>query len=419
MNVLAYRLLIIVLSPVLLAHIIWLAVKNKHSRYFCQRLGFNYSALPRHGLWFHCASVGEVITLLPLVKILHEKDKQLKIIITTNTITGGKIVSQQNLDYLFHSYLPFDWSHSVKRFLSTVQPYALYVMETEIWPNLFRLCQRKNIPVRLINARLSSRTTSANRWVKSLLKTSLDKTDAIYARTEKDAAAYAQLTGSNNRIQTIGNLKFTTAIRQNQASSDSMPVINRPYVLFASTHQDEEKQVYDIWKKLQRDELLVIAPRHPERRTTIINQLDCKDIAVRSQHHDICEQTKIFLLDTVGELTALFNNANFVIMGGSFVPVGGHNILEPASYNKAIITGPYMENFKDELKLMLENKAIIQIAAGGQVYEELGNQILRLLDDRDYRADLEKNTASLKHNVENILKDYSELILSEKEKEHQ
>ncbi|MCK4674283.1 MAG: hypothetical protein KAT61_00080 [Gammaproteobacteria bacterium] len=123
-----YRFITIILSPVILGHILWLSFRNKQSRYLWQRLGFNYSNLPKNSLWFHCASVGEVNTLLPLLKNLHKKNSQLKMVITSNTITGGKIVKQQKLDYLFHSYLPFDWPYAVKRFLSAVKPISLYVM---------------------------------------------------------------------------------------------------------------------------------------------------------------------------------------------------------------------------------------------------------------------------------------------------
>ncbi|MBE9560296.1 MAG: 3-deoxy-D-manno-octulosonic acid transferase, partial [Proteobacteria bacterium] len=151
-----YRLLILIFSPIILGHITWKAVSNKQSRYFWQRLGFNYSDLPENCTWFHCASVGEVNTLLPLLKNLHTKNDRLNFIITTNTITGGKIIRQQKQDYLIHCYLPFDWTFSVNRFISKTNPATLYVMETEIWPNLFTSCHNRGVAIHIINARLSS-----------------------------------------------------------------------------------------------------------------------------------------------------------------------------------------------------------------------------------------------------------------------
>lgn len=411
MHHLFYRLLVIILSPIILGHVIWLAIKNKQSRYFWQRLGFDYSALPTGCLWFHCASVGEVNTLLPLLRNLHTKNQQLKFIITTNTITGAKIVRQQNLDYLFHSYLPFDWRYSVKGFLSKVKPTTMYVMETEIWPNLFTLCHKRNIPVYIINARLSTKTTSANTWIKDLLKFSLSDVYGIYARSEKDAEAYKQLGSDTHKVHTTGNLKLCTAIHSAANDNARIDFKNREYVLVASTHQDEEKQIYTLWKALNRNELLVIAPRHPERSSSIIKQLDCQNIAIRSKNETITQQTEVFLLDTVGELRDLFSAAKLVIMGGSFVSVGGHNIMEPASYNRAIITGPQMKNFAEELALMLDNEAIIQITSVAQPYGQLKQQLVRLLDDQQARQELESNTAKISHDAEKVLSDYTDIII--------
>lgn len=404
-----YRLLLVILFPVILLYILWLSITNKQSRYFWQRLGFNYSRLPENCLWFHCASVGEVNTLLPLLKNLHATNNSLIFLITTNTITGGKIVQQQKLDYLYHSYLPVDWRFSIKRFIRTLNPTALFVLETEIWPNLFSLCFKHGTGIHIINARLSSKTTTARPWVKALLKTALSKVDTIAARTQQDAESYERLGADNNKITVLGNLKFTTALATARPVDDKSFALDRGFVLVASTHDDEELQIYTAWKKLQRRELLIIAPRHPQRAAAIIKRLNCDQLAIRSKNQPITGETAVYLLDTVGELKNYFKNAKLVIMGGSFTPVGGHNILEPASYNRAIITGPYMENFRQELELMLEQQAIIQLAS----IDELAEQLDRLLGDEQYRESLQTNTARLTHNVEEILQNYTRLILGE------
>ncbi len=408
---LLYRFLTIILSPVIFGHIVWLSIKNKQSRYFWQRLGFNYSHLPTNGLWFHCASVGEVNTVLPLIKNIHKKNNQLKILITTNTITGAQIVSQQNFDYLFHSYLPFDWVNSINRFLKKTKPASVYIMETEIWPNLFSVCQKKAIAVYIINARLSKKTISANVCIKKILEISLSKVTAIYSRSKKDAASYVLLGANKKKVTTVGNLKFTTVLTHQQSSTNSAIPEHRKYVLVASTHKNEERQIYGTWKKLRRNELLVIAPRHPERSASIVKQLDTNAIAIRSKNQSISETTEIFLLDTVGELKHYFDRAKVVVMGGSFTPIGGHNILEPASHNCAIITGPYMDNFKEELSLLLDNKAIIHINSKLQAYPQLHEQLIKLLDDENYRTTLQNNTKKLSHDVKNILGDYTDLIV--------
>jgi len=403
---LIYRLLIIIFSPIFMGHIIWKAISNKQGRYFWQRFGFNYSKLPEKCIWFHCASVGEVNTLLPLLKTLHTKDERLDFIITTNTVTGARIVKQQKLGYLHHSYLPFDWRFSVNRFLSKTKPSALYVVETEIWPNLFAACRNRVVDIHIINARLSSKTTTANKWVLSLLRSSLSCVTLIAARSEQDARAYETLGADKKIIHTTGNLKFTTAIKNIAAEEDQFS-IDRGYVLVASTHDDEEAQIYNAWKKLDRDELLIIAPRHPERGAAITRKLDSERIAIRSKGQAITDESEIYLLDTVGELRSYFANAKLVIMGGSFVPVGGHNILEPASYNSAIITGPHMENFTLELELMLEKDAIVQLDS----IDELQQQLSTLFDNEERLDALRNNTALISHDVEKILEDYSKLIL--------
>jgi len=403
---LLYRSLTILLSPVIVGHILWLAVKHKQSRYFWQRLGFNYTKLPTNCLWFHCASVGEVNTLLPLIKGIHEKNNTLKIIITTNTITGALIVHQQKLDYLFHSYLPFDWKNSINRFLTAVKPVSIYIMETEIWPNLFNACFDNHTPVTIINARLSSKTTTAHPWVKSLLKESLSKVDAIYTRTDNDNAAYLKLGANDNKVTTVGNLKLTTALGNKQNTKEST-LIHRDYILLASTHNTEELQIYNVWKALNRSELLIIAPRHPERSGSIVRQLNCDDIAIRSKNDAITKQTKVYLLDTVGELKNYFSDAQLVIMGGSFEPIGGHNILEPASFNSAIITGPHMENFLEELALLLTSKAIIQVAT----MSELSTTLLNLLENKKQKTTLINNTKKISHQAQDVLDNYIKLIV--------
>ena len=207
-------------------------------------------------------------------------------------------------------------------------------------------------------------------------------------------------------ISTVGNLKLTTALKTEQNRNDNAFSIEQEYVLIASTHEDEEKHIYDIWKKMRRDELLIIAPRHPERGPAVTRNLASDNIAIRSKDQSITDETEIFLLDTVGELRNYFANAKLVIMGGSFVPVGGHNILEPASYGVAVITGPYMENFKEELSLMKNNDAIIQVDS----YQSLEKELAMLLDDENRRSSLQENTKALAHNAEEILERYSALI---------
>lgn len=403
---LRYRLLLFAVFPFLLIFLIWYAIRHKQSNFFWQRISCNLNHLPKKSLWIHCASVGEVVTTLPLIKEIFQQHPDLKIIVTTATVTGAKIIRQQALDNLFHCYQPFDWQFAINRFLKQLQPRALLVVETEIWPNLFRQCHKKNCPITIINARLSTKTTTANTWIKSLLKTSLQYTNKIYTRSEIDKQAYLGLGANTKKIQVIGNLKYS----KKPLNPNKQRPFQREFILLASTHDDEETQIAQRWKKLNRNELLLIAPRHPQRCPTIIRVLQQQwpqlKLAIHSQHHKVTDDTNIYLLDTVGELMAFFPHAKLVIMGGSFVDIGGHNILEPAQFGRAIICGPYMRNFQDEVDLLLNKKALLQVDS----FEKLEECLQDLLSDKNRIKTLEKNASKISEAFEHIVMDYARIV---------
>jgi len=405
-----YRLLNLLLLPLTLSYIGWKAIRHKQLRYLQQRLGVGLSEIPQHCLWIHCASVGEVNTALPLIDELHRRNPGQNFLITTNTPTGADIVRRRKQSYLFHAYLPFDWLLSVTLFVSRVKPFALYVLETELWPNLFGVCHRNHIPVSIINGRLSPKTTSTYKWIRNILGQVLRLTDHIYARSEADREAFIQLGAVASNVTTIGNLKYSPPSIQ---TSDRPPV-SRKYVIVASTHDDEEKQILQCWLKLKRNELLVIAPRHPERREEILRQLTSltDSIAVRSRNDAVNETTTVYLLDTVGELNNWFGDATLVIMGGSFIARGGHNLLEPAHFGKAVIFGPSMENFREEAQLMLGKHAAVQVAS----VDELCKQLQRFLSSPELLRSLENNVAEATAGFRNIVTDYADIIVPTPEK---
>ncbi|MDH5387070.1 MAG: hypothetical protein OEY06_01325 [Gammaproteobacteria bacterium] len=403
-----YRLLIVVFSPLILAHLIWKSFRLGQPRFLLQRLGFKLKNIPQGCLWFHCASVGETNTILPLLHELHKRHPDLSFLITTNTTTGAEIVARQNLPWLYHAFLPMDWRLTTLSFIHQLKPKALYLVETELWPNLIMLCNDKNIPVNIINARLSNKTSGSNNWVRSVYKRVLSRVTHIYVRSKADQNNYLTLGASQNQVSILGNLKF---IPPTSINSESQNITQRDYVLVASSHNDEEYQITKAWNKLNRNELLVIAPRHPERRDTIIKQLkqtglNSDTIALRSKNDSINQQTRIYLLDTIGELTQWFTDAKIIIMAGSFIHRGGHNILEPAHFGKAIIFGPYMESFVDESELLTAKGAALQV----QSFEELGNTIAVLLDNKATRVELEDNLIKTLQPFAGIVNDYADAI---------
>ncbi len=409
---LAYRLLIIFLSPVILLYFLWGSLRNQQPRYFWQRTGLSFNKLPSNALWIHCASVGEVITVMPLVNtIIQNRSARnqlaLPIIITTNTVTGAKIVRQQQLENLHHTYLPFDWGFAVKAFLHQLKPVALFVVETEIWPNLFYYCHKNQCPVTLINARLSIKTTQARPWIKAIIKTTLQYADAIYTRSEMDLSAFKEIGADKYKLHFGGNLKFC---KKPEPARENIIKIHRDYMLAASTHHNEELQISERWFKLNRSELLFLAPRHPERCSAITRQLKQLNpqlnIAVHSQHHGVDKNTDVYILDTVGELIHYFAEAKLVIMGGSFVPIGGHNILEPAQFGCAIICGPYMNNFSDEKELLLAKNALLQLSS----MDELESTLKQLLADDQRRSQLAENAKRVSQGFNHIVTTYVQLI---------
>ena len=336
---------------------------------------------------------------------------QQHFLITTNTPTGAEIVLKQQASHLHHAYLPFDWMLSVTLFVSTLKPRALFVLETELWPNLFSVCHSRRVPIVIINGRLSPKTTSTYQWVRKVLGQLLLLTEHIYARSEDDQAAFIRLGANRHKVSLIGNLKY---------SPPSMHAINKPdtsrdYVVAASTHDDEELQIITCWQKLNRSELLVIAPRHPARRDDILKQLHslADSISVRSRNDAITESTKVYLLDTVGELNNWFTGARLVIMGGSFIPHGGHNLLEPAHFGKAVIFGPSMENFYEEARLMLQKHAAVKVSS----VDKLCEQLQHFLGNPEALQSLENNVREATAGFSHIVDDYADIICAMLDKE--
>ncbi|MDT8453132.1 MAG: glycosyltransferase N-terminal domain-containing protein [Gammaproteobacteria bacterium] len=404
-----YHLLIVILSPLIFAHLLWKSIRLKQPRFLLQRLGLKLQHIPQNCLWFHCASVGEVNTILPLLHELHQRHPKQPFLITTNTTTGAEIVARQNLPWLHHAFLPMDWRLTTLSFIRRLKPIALLLVETELWPNLIVLCSDNGIAVNIINGRLSIKTTGANRWVRSVYQQVLSHVNHIYVRSQTDQDNYLRLGASREQVSILGNLKF---IPPASVNAPSQTITRRDYVLVASSHHDEEYQIANVWSRLKRDELLVIAPRHPERREHIIKQLkqiagiDANSLALRSHNNPVTEQTRIYLLDTVGELMQWYALAKLIIMAGSFTHRGGHNLLEPAHFGKTIIFGPHMESFVDESQLLLAHNAVVQV----QTFEELGDVINELLDNENARLQLEANVKQTLQPFARIVHDYADVI---------
>lgn len=355
---LAYRALGALLAPAFACHAVLRALRDGGRLYLRERFGRIEPASGPAPVWLHCASVGEVVTALPLLRALRAAGIG-PLTVSTNTPTGHATARRRTEDDVRVVYLPIDRPRPVRRFLDRLRPRAALILETEIWPWLYGELHHRGIPIALVNARLSSRTLDAPRWWRAMAAHCLHQVATVLARSEADADGYRQLGAPAERIRVLGNLKLAAVTGAPPAPIE----LPRPFVLAASTHDDEERQLAAAWRDGGNpDYLLVIAPRHPERGDAIARALkaDGHRVARRSAAEPIVPETGVYLADTLGELTGLMRGAALVIMGGSLVPHGGQNVLEPAAAGRAIVTGPHMDNFRAETRALQEAGALRQ-----------------------------------------------------------
>lgn len=400
-----YQVLIRLLSPLIWVLLIIEALKSQHKKqFFFERLGLQFSAnIPSSNppIWIHCASVGEVKAAEPLVLALIANHS---ILITTNTPTSQPLIKDLFGEKVTHCYLPFDWPYAINRFINHYQPTQLWVMETEIWPNLFITANKRNIPISILNGRLTEKTFKSPKWLQAAYRASLQHATKITARTENDATLFKKLGASPEKIAILGNLKYSA---QPEAKPQKRP-IESLFVLAASTHEDEELQITQAWLALKRPETLVIVPRHPKRSASIQKQLAFlgAHLQVASKGQQPNSNTKVFLDDRIGKLLPLYAHAEAVIMGGSFVPKGGHNILEPAAFKKPIISGMDCRDFEDEMQLLKKVHGIIQVAD----YSALKATLTQLLDEPQQSQLMGKNAYQALQSQKDTLKNYLSIL---------
>ena len=277
----SYRLLLALLAPLLLGYTAWQALRERSLRYLRERCGFFRPAAAQRPLWLHAASVGELNAALPLIAALLDKTPAPALLVTTATPSSARLAAHKLPPQVSHAFLPLDFAGAIERFLAHFTPRCAVVMETELWPNLFAACARRAIPLCIVNGRLSGRTLHAPAWLRHRYRDALVDVGAILARSEADRDGFLALGAVAERVQVIGNIKFSAALG---ASADAA-ALPRPYVLAASTRDGEESLLLQAWQATEHgDRLLVIVPRHPKRLAQILRSLPLPraQIAVRS-----------------------------------------------------------------------------------------------------------------------------------------
>ncbi len=390
-----YSFILYLLVPFALLRLFWLGFRNPDYRqHWKERFGFLDKATSDDKvIWLHAVSVGEVQASRPLVDNLLEEYSDYKILITTMTPTGADSVKQYFGESVKHLYLPYDLPVAVKHFICVIEPSILIVMEVELWPNLFHYCNEKDIPIVVVNARMSEKSASGYRRLSSLTRSTLGNISLIVAQGKRDAERLRALGAAENKINVTGNLKYDihfpySVIEQAQALRRYLSV-SRPIWIAASTHEGEEKIILDAFDKVLKERsqcLLVIVPRHPERSIGIRNLCTRQGLKalVKSDNEECDENVKVFILDTLGELPMYYAASDVAFVGGSLTEVGGHNMLEPAYLGLPVIMGPHLFNFQEISQLLLDEGAAWKVANA----DELSSKVGSLLDD-----------ANLRHNI--------------------
>jgi 3-deoxy-D-manno-octulosonic-acid transferase len=345
-------------------------------------------------IWVHAVSVGEAMAARPLLAGLRERYPTLKIFVTTTTATGQAIARTRLQPVDGVCYFPIDLPGSVGRFLDVLRPHALLIMETELWPNVLRACRARGITTMLVNGRLSPRSFGRYRALRPFMRRVVGDLDTIAVQTSDVAAKFIALGADPSAVLVTGSLKFDAvdpaAGKRDRVLRFFKVRLGRPVVIAASTLEGEDEPVLRAFRRARlryRDALLILVPRHPERFTDVVALCASEGFRVERRTAlpiDVEPKADVIVLDTIGELAALFEVATVVFVGGSLVKAGGHNIVEPAAHGKPVIFGPHMENFADIARTFLDQHGAVQVGSAG----DLADALVALLDDPVRRATL-------------------------------
>ena len=377
-----YSLVMGLVLPLALLRLLGRSLKAPaYRRRWRERLGFYPERPLASAIWIHAVSVGEVQAAQLLIKRLLARYPGQGILVTTTTPTGSSRLRSLFAEQVRHVYMPYDLQWVVRRFLRAVRPRLAVVMETEIWPNMLCLCAAQGIPVVLANARLSERSARGYARFGSFARTTLRRFAAIAAQGPADAQRFLALGVEPAKIEVTGSLKFDLAPPASlQEQAEAMRRAwgpERPVWVAASTHEGEEGPVLEaharVRERLPRT-LLVLVPRHPERFERVGALVARRGLSlVRRSEAAVCDAaTAVFLGDTMGELPVFLAAADAAFIGGSLVPVGGHNLLEAAAAGVPVVVGPHVFNFAEITALLVQEGAALQVSDAEQLAQLMG-----------------------------------------------
>ncbi|EOB4258986.1 lipid IV(A) 3-deoxy-D-manno-octulosonic acid transferase [Vibrio vulnificus] len=382
---LLYTLLLALAAPLLLFGL-YRSKPNKPK--FGQRWKEHFGITPKlvgqnQPLWIHAVSVGESLAAIPLIKAIKEKTPDQVIVVTTTTSTGAEQIEKLG-NLVEHRYMPIDFAFAVRGFLKAINPAKMLIIETELWPNTLATVHKANIPVIVVNARLSEKSQQNYAKVQPLFNLIHPCLSKVLCQSQADADRFTQLGVPTNKLCVTGSIKFdihiSDEIKHQGAELRTLLGQQRPVWIAASTHKGEDEQVLDAHRQVLEthpNALLILVPRHPERFDSVFElcQTQGFETVRRTQANTIADSTQVYLGDTMGEMLILLGAADVCFMGGSLVgdKVGGHNVLEPAALGVPVITGPSYYNFKEITIALVQAKGIIVIESSllGQKTQQL------------------------------------------------
>ena len=417
----------------------------RHKKYLPsmkQRMGFDLDALKSDGrptIWIHSCSVGETLSVQPLAQTIHEKYPDVRLVFSTITKGGQKIAQERFAQYGGHVfYFPIDLAWIAHRVLDAIKPTMLITIDTEIWPNVIRETKRRNVPIILVNGRISAESFRYYRWSQGLMGRVLENYEYLLMKASEDAERIQRMGGRPSRIRVTGNIKYDRAnveanlhTEQAQAidSALSLTAPGTPLIVAGSTHDDEENTLLTVFSRLRAqsdlaDVRLMIAPRHPERFQAVSDLAERSGFMVRrrSRPDDGPSDASVLILDTIGELATAYQFADVVFVGGTLIPHGGQSIMEPAAAGKAVLIGPHMENFPGIIHDFIAENAVVQITADetekDTQIDQLTAQFEKLLRDDVERQRLgdagkaifDASRGATDRGMERIVKVYDEVM---------
>ncbi|MGH8504809.1 MAG: lipid IV(A) 3-deoxy-D-manno-octulosonic acid transferase [Stenotrophobium sp.] len=384
-----YTVLLYLLVPFVLLRLLWrgLALRDYWCRW-SERFGFVAPPPQEVAVWVHAVSVGESLAALPLIRALIARHGKGRVLVTTMTPTGSARVRESLGDAVLHTYVPYDLPDAVARFIARMRPRQVVVMETELWPNLFRALARRGIPLTIANARLSPRSFRGYSRLRNAIRGVLADCTQIAAQSEADAQRFRELGAAPSRVSVMGNIKFDmalpeTQIAQGRAMRETGGGRWQTWIA-ASTHEGEEEVALAAHREILKtlpDAQLILVPRHPQRFDAVARLIEKSGLgytrrsALTAGVSD--SAAPVLLGDSMGEMFLYYAMSNVAFVGGSLVPVGGHNVLEPAALSLPVLFGMHMHNFVAARDLLLQSGAAEQV----ETAVALAPAVLGLLQD--------------------------------------